>query len=361
MSPSSSPSEPEPFGFLVAAGPVAAATTASAWLQAMLDAEAALALAEADVGLIPAAAAERIADACRVERFDVGAVLDDGRPRRQPGHRPGPPRCAALVGDRRRRPRPSRRHQPGHRRRGHRSRRRPLRTRRRRRARRGAGAVAVELGDRYGDTPMIARTLGQHAVPTTFATVTARWADGLGEAAAGLTAPAVSLGGPSGDGTSYGEHRDAILERFAARLGLIASPSVHHSQRMATVVTAGQWAVVATAAGKVALDVIVLAQSDVGELSEVADGAGASSSMAHKRNPIAAISARAAAMQAPGLVATLVQAAGSHELERAAGAWHAEWPALNQLLRSAGSAVEWVHRSLDRVVVHADRMKANLP
>ena len=190
--------------------------------------------------------------------------------------------------------------------------------------------------------------------------MTSRWADGLAEAAAGLTAPSVALGGPSGDGTSFGEHRDAIVERLAARLDLTASPAVRHSQRTATVVTAGQWAVVATAAGKVALDVIALAQSDVGELSEAADGAGTSSSMTHKHNPIAAISARAAAMQAPGLVATLVQAAGSHELERAAGAWHAEWPALNMLLRSAGSAVEWVHRSLDRLVVHPDRMEANL-
>ena len=359
MSPSSSPSELDPFGFLVAAGPVAAATTASAWLQAMLDAEAALALAEADAGLIPAAAAEGIAAACRIDQFDMSAVLDAaalggnavialvpalralvGDVDAAHVHRRATSqdivdaattlvvaRCAEVV-----------------------------------RGRLGAArARANEFGDRYGDTPMIARTLGQHAVPTTFATVTARWADALGEAAAGLSAPAVSLGGPSGDGTSYGEHRDAIVERFAARLGLEVSPAVRHSQRTATVITAGQWAVVATACGKVALDVIVLAQSDVGELSEVADGAGASSSMPHKHNPIAAISARAAAMQAPGLVATLVQAASSHETERAAGAWHAEWPALNMLLRSAGSAVEWVHRSLQRLVVHADRMKANLP
>ena len=64
--------------------------------------------------------------------------------------------------------------------------------------------------------------------------------------------------------------------------------------------------------------------------------------MPHKQNPVAAIAARAAAMQAPGLVATLLHAAGSGELERAAGAWHAEWPALNGLLRATGSAVEWL-------------------
>ena len=98
---------------------------------------------------------------------------------------------------------------------------------------------------------------------------------------------------------------------------------------------------------KVALDIVLLADSDIGELAERADGAGGSSSMAHKHNPIAAISARAAAMQVPGLVSTLLHAAGSHELERAAGAWHAEWPALNQLLRATGSAVDWLQTSLD--------------
>jgi 3-carboxy-cis,cis-muconate cycloisomerase len=359
MSRSSSPPEPEPFGFLVAAGPVAAATAASAWLQAMLGAEAALVLAQADVGVIPVDSAERIAAVCRVERFDVAGLLeradlggnvvvalvpairelvdekDAAHVHRcatsqdivDAGTAVVIARCGELV-----------------------------------RARLGsARRRALELGGRYGDTRMIARTLGQHAVPTTFATVTARWADALGEAAAGLVAPAVSLGGPSGDGSSYGEHRDAIVERFAARLGLTAAPTTRHSQRTATVVTAGQWAVVATAASKIALDVIVLAQSDIREVSEAAEGAGISSSMTHKHNPIAAISARAAAMQVPGLVATLVQAAGNHELERAAGAWHAEWPALYALLRCAGSAVEWVHRSLDRLVVHPEQMEANLP
>ena len=82
--------------------------------------------------------------------------------------------------------------------------------------------------------------------------------------------------------------------------------------------------------------------------------------MAHKHNPIAAISARAAAMQAPGLVATLLTAAGSGELERAAGAWHAEWPALRALLRATASAAHWVGESLERVRVDTDRMAANL-
>ena len=96
---------------------------------------------------------------------------------------------------------------------------------------------------------------------------------------------------------------------------------------------------------------VALTASDVGELSEHADGAGGSSSMAHKHNPVAAISARAAAMQLPGLAATLLHAAGGHDFERASGAWHAEWPALNALLRAGGAAVDWLATSLDRVAV----------
>ena len=116
----------------------------------------------------------------------------------------------------------------------------------------------------------------------------------------------------------------------------------------------------AAASAKVGLDVVVAAQDDVGEISERAEGSGGSSSMPHKRNPIAAISARAAAMQTPGLVATLLTAAGSGEGERAAGAWHAEWPALHGLLRSTGSAVHWIGESLRRVHVDTTRMAANL-
>jgi 3-carboxy-cis,cis-muconate cycloisomerase len=82
--------------------------------------------------------------------------------------------------------------------------------------------------------------------------------------------------------------------------------------------------------------------------------------MAHKHNPIAAVSARAAAMQAPGLVANLLAAAGGHELQRAAGAWHAEWAPLRALLRATGSAASWLAESLSRLRVDEARMAANL-
>ena len=170
----------------------------------------------------------------------------------------------------------------------------------------------------------------------------------------------MQLGGPVGDGASYGPRAGDVAADVAARLGLVVPERPWSTMRTPIARIAGTWAIVATVVGDVATQLLALMASDVGELGERADGAGGSSSMAHKHNPVAAISARAAAMQVPGLVATLLHAAGGHDFERASGSWHAEWPALNALLRSAGAAVDWLATSLDRVVVDRERMAANL-
>jgi 3-carboxy-cis,cis-muconate cycloisomerase len=359
MSPSSSSSDP--FRFLTAAGPVAELTSARAWVEATLDVEAALAGAQADVGDIPLSAAGGIARACDVARVDVEAVIDEAAgggnlvipllPRLQAIigpedagylHRAATSqdivdaasavvvqRCADVVST----------------------------------ALRRASHVAIDLERSAGASPMVARTLGQHAVPTTFATVTSRWCDGLAASAGGLDRTArqrVWLGGPSGDGASFGPHHEAILRHFAQRLDLDVAPASRHAQRAWITDVAGAWGTAAATCAKVGLDVVLLAQDDVGEVAERAPGAGGSSSMPHKRNPIAAVSARAAAMQVPGLVATLLTAAGSGEYERAAGAWHAEWPALHGLLRATGSSADWIGESLRRLQVDPARMAANL-
>ena len=182
---------------------------------------------------------------------------------------------------------------------------------------------------------MIGRTLGQYAVPTTFATVDGpvvrRPGRGGRSPSSRTGAPAGRLGGPTGDGSSYGERGADIAARFAHRLGSHGRAGRRGTPSAAPIAgVAGAWG--AGRGGRAPRSPSTSCcspRSDVGELAERADGAGGSSSMPHKHNPIAAISARAAAMQVPGLVATLLHAAGSHELERAAGAWHAEWPALN--------------------------------
>ena len=358
MSPSSSPSDP--FRFLTAAGSVARLTTAEAWVATLVDVEDALAAAQAEAGDIPAAAALAIAHVDR-RQLDVPSIVDEAelggnlvipllaRLRAVAGDEAAPwvhhratsqdvvdaatavivRKCAtAIAGDLR-----------------------------------SAADQAAQLQASFGETPMIARTLGQQAVPTTFATVAGRWHDGLTGAAervGRIARQPVWLGGPSGDGTSYGPRHPVILREFAARLDLGVATASTHAQRLWITDVAGAWGSVAAACAKVALDVVVLAQDEIGEVVERAAGAGGSSSMAHKHNPVAAISARAAALQAPGLVATLLTAAGSGESERAAGAWHAEWPALQALLRTTGSTAHWVGRSLQRLHVDTERMAANL-
>jgi 3-carboxy-cis,cis-muconate cycloisomerase len=107
----------------------------------------------------------------------------------------------------------------------------------------------------------------------------------------------------------------------------------------------------------VAVDVVLLAQTEVAEVAEVGEGRGGSSAMPHKRNPVAAISARACARRAPGLVATLLSAM-EQEHERAAGAWHSEWPTLTELLITVGSAASWLTESLRGLRPDPARMAA---
>jgi 3-carboxy-cis,cis-muconate cycloisomerase len=148
----------------------------------------------------------------------------------------------------------------------------------------------------------------------------------------------------------------AVLAAFARELGLAEPIMAWHTQRGRIGELAGALGVTAGAAGKVARDVTLLAQTEVGE---VAEPGGGSSTMPHKRNPVAAISALACAQQAPGLVATLLGAM-VQEHERAAGAWHAEWRPFAELLRATGSAVAWLRESLERLTVDEDRIRANL-
>ena len=345
-------SDVDPFAFLVARGPVVQATSGDAWIQALLDAEVALARAHADVGTVPGEWADAVATVARAERFDVETLLVDA----QHAGNAVVPLVAALrdaVGDAAPAVHRGATSQD------------VVDTATMLIARRAGGlvaddldraaAAAASLGDRHGAVVVTGRTLLQHAVPTTFATTTARWHDGLGQAAAELRRVATTLptqlGGPVGDPASFEDDWEELVAAMAAHLGLATPARPWHTQRMPVASLAGVWGAAAGAVATVALDVVLLAQQDIGLVAERADGAGGSSSMPHKHNPIAAVSARAAALQAPGLVATLLHCTGGHELERAAGAWHAEWPALRSLLRVTGAATWWLNASLDRLVV----------
>jgi 3-carboxy-cis,cis-muconate cycloisomerase len=349
------------FDGVLARGGAAAAVSDGAWLQAMLDVEAALARAEAAVGLVPAEDAEAIGRACRAEDFDIAAL---GAAAAASGN-PVVPLARALaerVGG----------SAAGHVHRGTTSQdvldtalvlvaRRalePLRT-----DLSGAEDAAAALARAHRSTPMAGRTLLQHAVPVTFGLVAAGWTTGLGEAAARLAAAegelAVQLGGASGTLAALGYQGPAVLDRLAHELDLPEPVLPWHTDRGRIAALAGGLGVAAGAVAKPAGDIVLLAQTEVGEVHEAAEGRGGSSAMPHKRNPVAAISARACARQAPGLVATLL-ANMEHEHQRAAGAWHAEWRPLAELLRSTGSAAAWLRDCLEGLAVDADAMRANL-
>jgi 3-carboxy-cis,cis-muconate cycloisomerase len=130
-----------------------------------------------------------------------------------------------------------------------------------------------------------------------------------------------------------------------------------HTRRGHVGELAGALGVAAGAVGKAALDITLLSQTEVREVRE--GRGGGSTSMPHKQNPVAAISALGCARQAPGLVATLL-AAMVQEHERAAGAWHSEWRPLCELLTATGSAAAWLRASLEGLEVDAARMRTNL-
>ncbi len=225
----------------------------------------------------------------------------------------------------------------------------------------GAGNAAADLAGRHRDTAMAGRTLLKQALPTTFGLKAAGWMFGL-ELAAGRVAVArmglpIQFGGAAGTWAGLDGRGASVARELAAELGLGDPTLPWHTMRVPIADLTMALGCAAGVVGKVARDVTLLAQDEV---AEVAEGSpGGSSAMPHKRNPIAAVSALAGASQAPGLVATLL-AAMVQEHERAAGAWHAEWRPLRELLVATGSAASWLRACLSDLIVFPDAMQTNL-
>jgi 3-carboxy-cis,cis-muconate cycloisomerase len=220
------------------------------------------------------------------------------------------------------------------------------------------------LASEHRDTVMAGRTLLQQALPVTFGLKAAEWLAGLDEALARLdeirrTRLAAQLGGAAGTLASLGDAGPEVLAAFAEELGLAEPPLAWHTIRVRPGELAGALGVACGVVAKVGRDVTLLAQTEVAEVREGVPGRGGSSTLPHKRNPVAAVSAVACAMRAPGLVAELLGAM-AHEHERAAGAWHAEWRPFGALLETTGSACAWLRDCLEHLEVDADRMRANL-
>jgi 3-carboxy-cis,cis-muconate cycloisomerase len=216
---------------------------------------------------------------------------------------------------------------------------------------------------------MVGRTLMQQAVPITFGLTAAGWLTTLDAARRRLADVrhhrlAAQLGGAAGTLSALvkngadGATGITVLGLFAEETGLAEPVLPWHTDRTRVAELAGALGGAAGSLGKIATDMILLAQTEIAEVAEPG-GRGGSSAMPHKRNPVAAISAAACVRRVPGLVATLLGAM-PQEHQRAAGGWQAEWEPLSELIRLTGSAAAWIREAVDGLRVHAGKMRANL-
>ncbi|WP_254448487.1 lyase family protein [Spirosoma rhododendri] len=217
----------------------------------------------------------------------------------------------------------------------------------------------------YGKTPMMGRTLLQHALPITFGDKLTGWLDGLTRSVDRLQRLADSglvlqLGGPVGTGTSFGAQVATIRQRVAQQLDLQPTDHAWHTQRDRLNELTTALGILNGSLGKLANDVILLMQTEVGEVREgAAEGKGGSSSMPHKRNPVSATFMLSIAHQTPGLVSAMLGAMIQPH-ERAAGAWHSEWPIVRQLARLTGANLHHANELFAGLEVDVDRMKKNM-
>ncbi|MET7296138.1 3-carboxy-cis,cis-muconate cycloisomerase [Streptomyces griseoloalbus] len=346
-----------------AASPAAAETGDGAFLRALLDAETALTRAQATLGIAPARAATAVTEAADPSRFDLASLAERARA----GGNPVIPLVADLTraageeygpyvhrGATSQDIMDSAMMLVAHRTLG------PLLADLDR-CQRGLAGLAAE----HRDTPMPGRTLTQHAVPTTFGLKAAGWRTLVLDARDRVTAVRDSLpaqlGGAAGTlaaFSAYGARDAAALPgAYARELGLREPLLPWHTLRTPVADLAGCLALTAGVLGKVAVDVLTLSRT---EIAEVAEGnGGGSSAMPHKANPVRSTLIAAAARRAPQLAATLYGSLVAED-ERPAGAWHAEWEPLRDLLRLVGGAARDAAELAEGLRVHPEVMREHL-
>ncbi|MFG2682480.1 3-carboxy-cis,cis-muconate cycloisomerase [Streptomyces sp. NPDC048392] len=349
-----------------AGSPAASTTGDRAYLRALLDAEAALTRAQAALGLAPAEAADAVSRAADPAALDLRSLAERARG----GGNPVIPLVADLtkaVGE----PYGPYVH-------------------------RGATSQDImdtatmlvsartldlllpdltrteqalaRLAAEHRDTAMPGRTLTQHAVPTTFGLKAAGWRTLVLDARDRISAvrdtlPA-QLGGAAGTLAAFEAYGAtdpvALPPAYARELGLRAPALPWHALRTPVADLAGCLAFTAGALGKVAADVLTLSRTEIGEVAEAAEAAGGgSSAMPHKANPVRSTLIAAAARRAPQLAATLYGSLVAED-ERPAGAWHAEWEPLRDLLRLTGGAARDAAELAEGLRVRPDVMRAHL-
>jgi 3-carboxy-cis,cis-muconate cycloisomerase len=339
---------------------VAEVTSDRAWLQAMLDAEAGLAAAEAEAGLIPPEAAEAIAAACDAGDFDLDAIGRDGRAAASPVV----PLVAALrqkLGD----------GAAGFVHYGATSQ-DVMDTAAMLLSRRalepigaeldGAAAACAGLAEQHRGTLMAGRTLLQQALPVTFGLKAAGWLDSIVAARERLESVslAVQLGGAAGTLAALGEGGERVVALMATRLELAEPVLPWHTARLRIADLGTALALAAGVLEKIALDLVLLSQTEVGEVAEPSGGGrGGSSTLPHKRNPAGSVLAIACARRVRGAAGVLL-AAMPQEHERAAGAWQSEWEPLREALALTGGTAGALRGALEGLEVRPERMRENL-
>ncbi|HEX6363564.1 MAG TPA: 3-carboxy-cis,cis-muconate cycloisomerase [Albitalea sp.] len=335
-------------------------------VQAMLDFEAALAQAQADAGLVPAGAAATIAAACRAERVDVAAIVAaSGRAGSlaiplakaladavacDDAAAAGYVHWGATSQD-------------------------VIDTALVLLARRALAlldrdlgtlvAALLDLAARHGELPVLGRTLLQPAQVVSFGFKLVAWTAPLVRRQqrlreAGAAALRLQLGGAVGTRAALGDAGDAVARGMADRLQLALPPAAWHTQRDELAALACEAGVLTGALGKIAVDIALMAQGEVGELAEPSGGGrGGSSAMPHKRNPVAAMVALAASRRVPQRVAAVL-AAMPQEHERGLGNWQAELAEIAGLFLSAHGALKALAEAAGGLHVDAGRMRANI-
>jgi 3-carboxy-cis,cis-muconate cycloisomerase len=336
------------------------------YLQHMLDFEAALARAEAAAGVIPAGAAEPITAACKAGAFDLGALAEAAT-------RSGNlaiPLVKALTAEVAKADADAARYVHW-----------------------GAtsqdvidtatmltlrAAIDALLGDldraiagfaglaqKHRDTAMVARTWLQHALPMPFGLKLAEYASALHRSRMRLQrlrheALVLQFGGAAGTLAALGDRGLQVAEKLAQELALTLPEAPWHTHRDRIAEAASVFAILAGTCGKIARDVSLMMQTDVAEAFEPSgEGRGGSSTMPHKRNPVAAATILAAATMAPNLAATIF-AAQVQDHERSAGPWHAEWPTLPMLQLVTSAALAATVDIAEGLEVDVARMRVNL-
>ncbi len=342
---------------------MSAAFSPEAHLRGMLAFEAALARAEARAGIIPPEAAEAIAASCQAESFDAAALFREAARAGTPAIPLVHMLTAQIKGESQKFVHWGATSQDA------------IDTALMLQMRDGLDllveslldvcAACATLAEQHRQTPMVGRTLLQHAVPITFGLKAARWLTLAARQVQALReqrrhALAVQLGGAAGTLAALGNRGPQVLEFLAEELRLPAPDLPWHTERDRVAAIAVTLGIVAGAMEKIAGDIALLAQTEVGEAVEAqAPGKGGSSAMPQKHNPVDATGALAAARLAIGIVPVILSGM-AQEHERAIGGWQAEWTAIPNLFCFTAKAVEHVKDALSGLQIDTARMQANL-